>query len=203
MIILFAAMASSKNAAKAKASNSLAARFNNLLNPTEVAHQNPENMSIEELANMKISFGEAKRGQTYQEVLQGDPRYVSWFLARYQDSPKPVHKSLVAYITRCVEEEEQSRGTTTSASHPLQAQAKAKSATSRPATAEETELWVDEARWDMIEDETRDQEIALQSQRLDRVEAALQQILQVLTPSTPHLESTNKGPAGYSLPEKK
>lgn len=101
----------------------------------------------------------------------------------------------MTYIKRCVEEEDSDQSPTTCSS---QGQ---KAATIHPATVEETELWVDEGRW--VEEDRRDQEITQQSQRLDRLEAALQQILQVLTPSTPNLESNTQDPAGYSLPEEK
>ena len=45
--------------------------------------------------------------------------------------------------------------------------------------------------------------VEVYSRAPDSLEAALQQILQVLTPSTPNLESNTQDPAGYSLPEEK
>lgn len=107
---------------------------------TEADPQDLKKMSLEELANLRITFGEAMRGMTYQEALQTDPRYVSWFLARYQDSPKPAHRSFVEYLNRCIDEEEQNRQITKTGSP-----AKAKGYPNksmpgpRPATSEELE----------------------------------------------------------------
>ena len=91
-----------------------------------------------------------ERSDLSREVLQTDPKYVSWFLSRYQDSPKPAHKSFVSYLRRRIEDEQINRGVnvdspqvTSTKGYPM---AKA-SATLRPASAEENAVWVNEGMW--------------------------------------------------------
>lgn len=58
-LIAMSAMSSSKG-------TSLADRFKALQTAVTAELQDPEAMSLEELSMMKITFGEAKRGQTYR-----------------------------------------------------------------------------------------------------------------------------------------
>ena len=45
-----------------------------------------------------IAFGEARVGQTFQEVIQTDPKYVQLFTRKYGDSQKETHKALLYFI---------------------------------------------------------------------------------------------------------
>lgn len=179
---------------------SLSDRFKALRTAVTAEQQDPEVMTIEELSMMKITFGEAKRGQTYREVLQTDPKYVSWFLSRYQDSSKPAHKAFVSYLRRCIEEEETNRGVTMDVPQVTSTKgypkAKASSAL-RPASTEENAVWLSEGMWDVVEEDhenhLRDLTIEHQNHRLDQLESTLQAILQVLTPNNPKLEAQAAG----------
>ena len=172
----------------------LSDRFKALQTAALVDQQDTEAMSIEELSMVKINFGDAKRGQTFQEVLQTDPKYVSWFLSRYQDSTKHSHKMFVSYLRRCIETEETNRGVTvTQTRGPTKGYPKAKAGSaSRPATPEESAVWMNEGMWDTVEEEhenhLRDLAIEQQNQRISQMENTLQQILQALSPTIPQLE---------------
>lgn len=169
----------------------LADRFKALKTASEAGiPSDPETMPLEELAQAKIAFGEAKKGQTFAKVLE-DSRYVTWFLGHYQDSTKPVHKAFVTFVRRQIEAQE---AVVTSAP---KSRAKAKAMpTSRPATAEEVDSWIAQEpleMWDMIEeDQSTRQELEIQSQRLTRLEETMNQILQVLSQPNPILDSAQQ-----------
>ena len=173
---------------------SLSDRFKALQTSALTEQQDPETMTLEELSIVKINFGEAKRGQTFREVLQSDPKYVSWVLSRYQESTKHSHKMFVSYLRRCIEAEEDNRGVTSDQPRvPTKGYPKAKAGmTSRPATTEENTVGLTEGMWDMVEEDhenhLRDAAIEQQNQRITQMEQMMQQLLQVLTPTVPQLE---------------
>ena len=53
-------------------------------------------MSYKQLAKQRISFGEAKLGQRFQ-----DPKYTAWFVKKYETSQKHAHHAFLHYINLC------------------------------------------------------------------------------------------------------
>ena len=137
-------------------------------------------MTFEELGQCQITFGQAKLGQTFQEVVEQDRRYTAWFVSKYATSEKICHRKFIRYVELFVEKAEVQKKTPQS-----KKMAKAKSAphanmaeTEPVPSSSEEEPVQDGETWDVIEHR------ALQDQRLESLEGAMGQIinqLQILT----------------------
>lgn len=61
--------------------------------------------SLLQLQEMKIDFGTAHKGKTYQQVWKDHQSWVKWFLEHYGQSKKPNHRRVIHYfaleIERC------------------------------------------------------------------------------------------------------
>ena len=54
-------------------------------------------MSLEELANEKVAFGEAKKGCTFEKAFQ-DTQWTEFILNKYETSKKPEHQMYVKFV---------------------------------------------------------------------------------------------------------
>ena len=54
--------------------------------------------SLQELAEMKIDFGNTHRGKTYRQMWLEHQGWVKWFLAHYANSTKENHRKVVLYF---------------------------------------------------------------------------------------------------------
>jgi len=153
-------------------------------------------MSYEQLATQRITFGEAKLGQRFQDVLQQDPKHATWFLKKYETSQKPAHQAFVHFISLYVERQEMQLETEPLAQpskYELKAKAKAQPMRVQyPETPDNASQasWSEEdvsKPWSVIQEETSQriqEEVMHQNGRIENMENALQQIthqLQALT----------------------
>ena len=153
-------------------------------------------MTYEQLANQRISFGEAKLGQKFQDVVQQDPKYATWFIKKYETSQKPAHQSFVHFISQYVERQEmQLEAEPLAQPNKYELKAKAKAQPMRvqyPETPDNASQasWSEEdvsKPWSVIQEETSQriqEEVMHQNGRIENMENALQQIthqLQALT----------------------
>jgi hypothetical protein len=153
-------------------------------------------MSYEQLANQRISFGEAKLGQKFQDVIQQDPKYATWFIKKYETSQKPAHQAFVHFIGLYVERQEmqlEAEPLAQPSKYELKAKAKAQPMRVHyPETPDNASQasWSEEdvsKPWSVIQEETSQriqEEVTHQNGRIENMENALQQIthqLQALT----------------------
>lgn len=149
---------------------SLAERFRRATSSVAQPEMDFEAMSLEEMGRLMIPFGEGEKGQSCAQVVQTDPKYVTWFVNRYGPNPCPSHIGFLTYVRRFVETAEQN------VQH-AQSKAKAKSAPTKknpdlPEFSDEEEDLMDEPSWDMMDRQ------AEQENRLDRLEHSVSAILQ-------------------------
>ena len=53
--------------------------------------------SLDQLENMKITFGKQQIGKKFATVWKNEQRWVTWFLQHYQSSKKPEHMLFIRY----------------------------------------------------------------------------------------------------------
>lgn len=71
-----------------------------------------QSMSMEQLSELTIKFGDTKVGQTYRAVVTEDPKYCQWFLRKYSASEKPEHAEFIYFLSLWVERKELELGET-------------------------------------------------------------------------------------------
>lgn len=143
-------------------------------------------MSYAELADLRITFGEAKVNQRYIDVVQQDPKYVKWFTQKYQKSEKMAHRTFLFFIQLYVERMELTQGKDQANTPPESPQglvlhAKSKSAPRRARSPAEISSWTDEE----LSQAGSVENVAIQQEhRLNAMESTLSQIahqVQMLT----------------------
>ena len=90
----------------------LAERFANMQLSTQVQTKNQEleTMSYEQLMQLPIKFGSAKIGQTYEEIINTDPKYCQWFLKTFASSSKIEHQEFRYVLQLWIERMELENG---------------------------------------------------------------------------------------------
>ena len=63
-----------------------------------------EQMTLPQLQELKISFGKAKLGQSYEQAFR-DQSWTKWFIQTYETSPKPEHRKFIRFVTLKLDEE--------------------------------------------------------------------------------------------------
>lgn len=66
--------------------------------------QKIEQMTLPQLQELKISFGKAKLGQSYEQAFR-DQSWTKWFIQTYETSPKPEHRKFIRFVTLKLDEE--------------------------------------------------------------------------------------------------
>jgi len=150
-------------------------------------------MSYKQLAKQRISFGEAKLGQRFQ-----DPKYTAWFVKKYETSQKHAHHAFLHYINLYVERQElqlEADPLAQPGRHELKAKAKARPPDMPDDLSQESWSEEEESKhWNVVQEETSlmiKEEMHHQNGRIENMEIALQQIthqLQALT-LTGHADS--------------
>ena len=188
-------MSSSHSAVPTK--GNLAERFRRVMETSQRAQEEPDytKMTLEELGQSVITFGEAKKGQTYEKVLQGDQSYVTWFTTKFADSQKYPHRRFLFYVQKFVEQAETIQVTAQPKSRPAP---KSNPHMMVHLTDEDThvpEVSDDENTMrDLIEGQ-RQQICQLenhQSQRINNLEVAMGQIVGQLQELTRHLKGAEE-----------
>ena len=62
-----------------------------------------EQMTLPQLQELKISFGKAKLGQSYEQAFR-DQSWTKWFIQTYETSSKPEHRKFIRFVTLKLEE---------------------------------------------------------------------------------------------------
>ena len=133
-------------------------------------------MSYAELAELRITFGEAKVNQRYIDVVQQDPKYIKWFTQKYQKSEKLAHKTFLFFIQLYVERLELTQGKDHQDASPESPKTTAPHAKSKsaPRPAQNT-AWSDE---ELSDSWSVDDQVTQQGHQLNAMESTLSQIAQ-------------------------
>lgn len=175
----------------------LAERYRRVMSQS---HQNPEEpdftkMSLTELGQSVITFGEAKKGQSFEKVVQGDQSYVMWFTNKFQHSQKYQHRRFLHYVQRFVDQEEETQTSTQPKSRAMPKSQGLMMVNLSEETAPAIDLSDDEnPMWDVIEGQRQQLNWMenQQSQRISNLEVALGQIVGQLQELTHHLKGAQE-----------
>ena len=158
-------------------------------------------MSYDQLAQMRIAFGETKVNQTFQEVVETDPKYVQWFTRKYGDSQKATHRPFLYFVELYVErmeliQDKSPRGEQVIPTPGLQA--KAKMAPRRMPDMESEDEWSEPGSvkpWSMVQEENLQiqAEMSAQRERISNMENSLSQIMQQLQALTQMTAQSSQG----------
>ena len=88
------------------AKGELLRRLQALQTPPETALPDLTQYSLDEMANMKVTFGEKWKGSMFLQVWEQDQGYVAWFLGKYQGSTKLDHRLFTTFIEAMVDQAE-------------------------------------------------------------------------------------------------
>lgn len=69
-----------------------------------------QSQSLTELAKWKIRFGQAKKNMTFEQLMTEDPKYVQWFLKKYETKGIPGHQPFLRYVHLYLEHQEKQKG---------------------------------------------------------------------------------------------
>lgn len=157
-------------------------------------------LSMAELEQLTVQFGEKHRNKTYQQVWKEDPQWLQFVASRYENSPKPAHVSLIYFIHLKVERAEltgQENGSeriptyakAPSKAAPVGAQSKAKAKAkmmTKPHNTEEGSVPSDGDLSDLeiVEEQYTPRESTQMSQiqeRMERLEDVLNQVISHLS----------------------
>ena len=171
----------------------LAERFRRVMEVSQKSSEEPDfsKMTLEELGQSVITFGEAKKGQSYETVVKGDQSYVAWFTNKFANSPKYHHRRFLHYVQKFVEQAEAMQGTVQPKSRPAP---KGPSQLMVHLPEEPTPIDVSDeeetALWDVIDGQRQqiNQLESHQGQRIANLEMALNQIAGQLQELTQHLK---------------
>ena len=145
-----------------------------------------QKMSYDQLAQMRVSFGESKVNQTFQEVVETDPKYVQWFIRKYGDSQKASHQPFLYFVNLYVERLELMQEKSPKGTHELPMMGlKAKAKTKKPIDLESEEGWSEPESgkpWSVVQEENSiiQAELRTQKDRISNMESSLSQIAQQL-----------------------
>eukprot|EP00435_Cladocopium_sp_Y103_P035554 s274_g9.t1 len=187
---------------------SLAERFQAVTNQkTKIGFQQ---MSFEQLANQRISFGEAKINQKFQDVVEQDPKYTAWFVKKYEKSEKQAHQMFLHFINLYTERLELTLDVEPSAQiTPLELRAKSKASRPEPFDVQSQDSWSDEDRaskpWSVVQEETSalmKEEMINQKGRIENMETALTQISRQLQALTQVMASQNNAQQREKWPKR-
>ena len=175
----------------------LADRFRRVMETSQGSQEEPDytKMTLEELGQSVITFGEAKKGQTYEKVLQGDQSYVTWFTTKFAHSQKYHHRRFLFYVQKFVEQAEtiqvtaQPKNRPAPKSNPHMMVHLIDEDTPVPEVSDE-----ENSMWDIIEEQRQQisQLESHQSQRINSLEVAMGQIVGQLQELTRHLKGAEE-----------
>lgn len=88
----------------------LSQRLKTLQVETTPVKLNFDHLSMEQLEECVIDFGEAQKGKTYAEVWANSQDWVLWFTQHYEKSNKPSHQQFIHYVNVMVGQTEMNEG---------------------------------------------------------------------------------------------
>jgi len=87
---------------------SLAQRLQRVQEKIEVPLAELEPMSIHQMEQLTINFGNTHKGKTYKEMWEKEQQWISWFVGHYGRSTKKDHRLFNRYVECMVERAEMS-----------------------------------------------------------------------------------------------
>ena len=179
--------------------SSLSQRLKQLQTAVEPTQHDFSHLSLQQLEETQIDFGQSHVGKKYQEMWQSHQDWVAWFTNRYEKSGKKSHQKFLHYVQIKVEKAElegttvpvRSGGTSTVTQLTTKAKTMPKKKTTAPpaeqvavwdAAEEEFELYPDEIEMGLsaIGTEGNQQEVIQLEHRMQHVETTLSQIVNLL-----------------------
>lgn len=82
---------------------SLVDRLKKLHVPSNEPVEDFSHLSILELEESVVDFGSTHRGKKFIEMWNNHQSWIQWFTSHYQESKKPSHRKMIAFITLKVE----------------------------------------------------------------------------------------------------
>lgn len=76
---------------------------------TNAGNRRLQDISLDEMDNFVVMFGERHRNRRFIEVWESDQNWINFVVKRYESSEKPAHKELMHYINLKVERAELSQ----------------------------------------------------------------------------------------------
>ena len=86
--------------------SSLSQRLKDLQVPGETAKFDFSHLSLAQLEETKVDFGQAHVGRTYREMWLNHQEWLLWFAGRYEKSGKEGHQKILHYVQLMVERAE-------------------------------------------------------------------------------------------------
>ena len=86
--------------------SSLSQRLKELQVPGETAKFDFSHLSLSQLEETKVDFGQAHVGRTYREMWLNHQEWLLWFAGRYEKSGKESHQKILHYVQLMVERAE-------------------------------------------------------------------------------------------------
>jgi len=86
--------------------SSLSQRLKELQVPGETAKFDFSHLSLSQLEETKVDFGQAHLGRTYREMWLNHQEWLLWFAGRYEKSGKESHQKILHYVQLMVERAE-------------------------------------------------------------------------------------------------
>ncbi|CAL1155270.1 unnamed protein product [Cladocopium goreaui] len=83
--------------------SSLSQRLKELQVPGETAKFDFSHLSLSQLEETKVDFGQAHVGRTYREMWLNHQEWLLWFAGRYEKSGKESHQKILHYVQLMVE----------------------------------------------------------------------------------------------------
>ena len=179
--------------------SSLSQRLRQLQTAVEPTKHDFSHLSLQQLEETKVDFGQSHLGKKYKEMWQGHQDWVAWFTNRYEKSGKESHQKFLHYVQIKVERAELegttvpvcSGGTPTTTHLTAKAKPLPKKKTAIPpaeqvtvweADEEEFELYPGEIEMGMsaIGTECNQPEVIQLEHRMQQVETTLSHIVHLL-----------------------
>ena len=86
---------------------SLCSRLKNLQQVDHSSLSDLSQLSLDDLHQEKVAFGEKHQGKTFQEVWKTDQSWIQFVAGRYNKSPKTAHRLLIRYIELMLDHHEE------------------------------------------------------------------------------------------------
>ena len=150
-------------------------------------HEEFQNMSFDQLSEMRIAFGETKLNQKFIDVITEE-----WFTRKYSESKKPSHQAFLYFVELYVERQELIQDSPKAQEKkptPSMIMTQSKAAARKPIDLESHGSWSDSEPskpWSVVHEENQviQNELSQQNDRISNMENSLSQIalqLQTLT----------------------
>jgi len=85
---------------------SLSQRLQKVQQKVEMALPELEPMSLLEMEQLEINFGNTHKGKTFIHMWEMEQGWVTWFVAHYQNSTNLKHRRFLSFVTSMVERAE-------------------------------------------------------------------------------------------------